>query len=530
MFRARKSIVFGAAILAAVSFTGLRVQRSSASFFGAIYTSKVDGSGVNLNIYSSKDDVYLNGGPQNLNGNGLPNGEYFFQVTTPSGGTLLSTDPVVCRQVNVANGVISGYGIDAFNAGCPHANGTFNPANGSTPVQLQPFDDTTNSGGEYKVWLVRKAATTSPAADGHHLNFNGGNSKTDNFKVNIPVPPPCDPNVDPNCNPLPTFSIGGTKFYDANANGINDDGQSVGGVQINVHLVDPVLGASDVVTFTAGDGSWSIQGLNPGTTYSVSETLPPDCPDRSHWVETAPAADANGNRGYNGTVTASNVTGLDFGNLCEHPGTGGFTLGFWSNKNGEKAMSGQNAGGQNGAQSDVYPLFTTGGALNPPCANGTTISTNCDLAFLRRLNLFGETTVKKQVQTTPFDPTTYPMFDSWILSANAYNMSYMLSAQLAANSLDVRHGSLSDNTIVDANSICNTVGSCLGFVTIGQVRQFANESLGGPGGNGTISGDSQRDAQELLKNFLDAVNNNRLYFVNPTPCCVVYPAPAVVVQ
>jgi len=502
-------------------------QAALAAFNGAIYTSTADGTVVDKNIYDSKDDVYLNGGPQNSNANGLPSGEYYFQVTTPSGALLLSTDPVVCRQINVANGVVSGVGADAVTAGCAHAIGAYNPANKSTPVQLQPFNDTTNSGGEYKVWLIRKASTTSPAQDGFHLIFSGANEKSDNFKIKPSVPPPCIPGVDPECT-APTFSISGTKFYDANADGVSNDGQAVGGVQINIHLVDPVLGESDVIVFTNGDGSWSLSNLNPGTTYTVSETLPPDCPDGSHWVQTAPAADSSGNRVYSGTISTTNVTGLDFGNLCEHPGTGGFTLGFWSNNNGSKAMNGQNAGGQNGATSDVYVFYADGTLTdNASCANAATQGLNCDLAFLRRFNLFGESATKKQTVTTAFNPGSYNDFRSWILSANAYNMSYMLSAQLAATSLDVRHGSLNDSTIVDANSICNTVGSCLGFVSIGQVRQLANESLGANGGNTTISGDSQRDSQELMKNFLDAVNNNRLYFVNSTPCCVVYPAPVI---
>jgi hypothetical protein len=52
---------------------------------------------VNLNIYDAKEDVYLNGGP-GINAPddaaGLPAGTYSFQVTDPSGKTLLSSDDV----------------------------------------------------------------------------------------------------------------------------------------------------------------------------------------------------------------------------------------------------------------------------------------------------------------------------------------------------------------------------------------------------------------------------------------------------
>src|SRR5215216_5723801 len=62
---------------------------------GAIWTSLADGSSVNANIYDAKEDVYLNGGPQNCgNGNGLPDGDYYFQVTDPSGDELLSSDAI----------------------------------------------------------------------------------------------------------------------------------------------------------------------------------------------------------------------------------------------------------------------------------------------------------------------------------------------------------------------------------------------------------------------------------------------------
>lgn len=87
---------------------------SSAAFAltGAVYTSRPEGldcalSGtltgwiVNDNIYPCKPLVFLNGGPQNLQASGLPPGIYYFQVTDPSGNTLLSTDPAVCRQVVV---------------------------------------------------------------------------------------------------------------------------------------------------------------------------------------------------------------------------------------------------------------------------------------------------------------------------------------------------------------------------------------------------------------------------------------------
>jgi len=63
---------------------------------GAIFTTVSDGTVVNANQYDSKCAVYLDGGPgphAPATAAGLPDGEYYFQVTDPNGKTLLSTDP-----------------------------------------------------------------------------------------------------------------------------------------------------------------------------------------------------------------------------------------------------------------------------------------------------------------------------------------------------------------------------------------------------------------------------------------------------
>jgi hypothetical protein len=48
------------------------------------------------------------GAPQDAAG--LPGGNYVFQVTDPSGKTLLSTDPARGRQFMVSGGVTTGVG------------------------------------------------------------------------------------------------------------------------------------------------------------------------------------------------------------------------------------------------------------------------------------------------------------------------------------------------------------------------------------------------------------------------------------
>jgi hypothetical protein len=149
---------------------------------GALFTTDVTGVPVNLNHYAAKEDVYLNGGP-GINAPddaaGLPAGIYSFQVTDPSGKTLLSTDPVSCRQVEVnADGV---FGSVAPGGACAHATG-LDGEDGGTTVQLFPYNDTPNNGGVYKVWITLTEDLDCDAPGNKHC-FVPGESKTDNFKV-----------------------------------------------------------------------------------------------------------------------------------------------------------------------------------------------------------------------------------------------------------------------------------------------------------------------------------------------------------
>lgn len=291
-------VLFTLAVLSAASVY-FQNRSSAAGFNGSIYTTTFDGQSVNENTFSSKEDVYISGGPQNVNANGLPDGTYYFQVTDPSGATLLSTDPAVCRQVLVALGRV----VAAEGPSCQHSTGVPNSSNGATPVKLAPFNDTPNSGSEYKVWLIRQVASTTIAADGMHINFTPNNSKTDNFKVLFV---PCD-----NCSP--TSLLAGRKFYDANANALFDEGEApVEGVQILI-----IAGATTAVVTTDESGVWSTT-VATGSEYFIGEFLPftgPEGEPGSYWQQTAPVPDIEGFQGYRGTANGDQ-TGLDFGNVC----------------------------------------------------------------------------------------------------------------------------------------------------------------------------------------------------------------------
>jgi hypothetical protein len=158
------------------------------AFAAAIWTSLSDGSEVNFNIYAAKEDVYLNGGPgkgAGTNAPGLPDGDYIFMVTDPSGRTLLSSDAAECRQVHVTDGVFS----NVIPSACQHATGS---APVGTPVQLWPYADTPNNGGVYKAWLTPSAeylcSDLAADCDLGIFGFVPSHSKTDNFKVGPEVP------------------------------------------------------------------------------------------------------------------------------------------------------------------------------------------------------------------------------------------------------------------------------------------------------------------------------------------------------
>jgi len=448
---------------------------ATAQISGSIFTSLDDGGNVNANLYDLKSDVYLNGGPQNEHSSGLPDGEYFYQVTSPN-GVLLSSDPADCRLLMVSGEAVMG-SINGPGGCAGHANGLLNPSNGSIPTQLIPFDDTPNMGGEYKVWLIPNnhsgCAAAVDSTDPTVLLFDNGCVKTDNFKVREN-----DSGVGPN------GLVSGVKYYDLNLNGIFDNTEDpVEGLRIDLQIIEGEIAVGDPLTsFTDAAGVWGFF-LAEGTEYQACEVLPPG----DSWVQTGPnlgdssgAAAASADRCWQGVAGIADSSSLNFGNVCLGSG-GGKTLGFWSNKNGRRVFD------------------KIGG-----------------LVVVNALNL-----VDEAGNTADF--ASHAQFRSWLLSAKAINMSYMLSAQLAAMALNVSANSVDSGSLIFAGaepagcSIAGLGGS--GFINVGDLIVDADAELGADGL--TPSGDPERVCQEFKKNALDDANNN-LTFLQPTPCAVVY--------
>lgn len=260
----------------------------------AVYTSLADGTTVNANLYNSKEDVYLNGGPQNPNGSGFPTGFYYFVVTDPSGAVELSTDNLNCRIAWVSpNGVVSGVnaGTNPGNTGCLHPEGSYNPNNLSTPVKLMPFNNTPNNGGEYKLWFW-------PIGEGADYKSARG-TKTDNFKVRMSTP-------------APTYSISGMKWLDLANFGVKDVDEAGLGlwtitITANAPTVLPEGYVNTTTTVAVGDavGTYSFTNL-PAGSYTVCET------QQAGYEQTFPTT--NGGC-HIVTITNADVTGIDFGNV-----------------------------------------------------------------------------------------------------------------------------------------------------------------------------------------------------------------------
>lgn len=314
----------------------LFASTASAQVNGALQTTTSTGTTVNGNLYLSKDAVYISGGPQNKNDNGLAPapGFYYFQVTDPSGAVLLSLDDISCRIVYVNNsggpGVVDGIpgtdGSDATagglgNQNCYHSVGARNMSNGVLPVQVcsspgqggcpsgpppgtplanLSYYDTPNPGGEYKVWItpVGNYNNCSNPSSNITFGFCDSDSKTDNFKVKNP-------------NQADVIVC---KFNDLSDDGIQDNGEPfISGWPITATGIDP---GGPAVTDQDGCIDYTVSTFTNGSaTVTLTEGT------ESGFTQTAPA---NGMYDANGNICTSNCPTTVSGASGPLPASGGF--------------------------------------------------------------------------------------------------------------------------------------------------------------------------------------------------------------
>ncbi|NHV99287.1 MAG: hypothetical protein HA496_06480 [Thaumarchaeota archaeon] len=268
------------------------------------------------------------------------------------------------------------------------------------------------------------------------------------------------------CITPPSATISGVKYYDANLNGEWDSGEAgIAGWKIELYRYNDAMGWVPVATaYTGSDGSYTFTVTEAGT-YRVVEVMP-----SGMWVRTAPES------GYYVIIVelGQTYTDKDFGNVCLMQGTGGRTLGFWSNKNGQSLITSSDV-----TELNALNLYNPTGWTYPPFSG--------DLA-----------TEKTQIK-------------NYLLNATGKDMRWMLSAQLLATKLNVLHSFLSGSTIVYVGSSTYVPS---GFISIDEIMAKANSALSG----------ASRAEQEYWKNLLDGLNNNRLPFVCTGPCYpIVYP-------
>ena len=260
----------------AMAFVGSNCALANIS--GAIFTTLQDGSEVNANIFDAMEDVYLDGGPgQNAPSTaaGLPEGDYYFQVTDPSGKVLLSMDPVRCRKFHVNSFGVIDYVYPATCSqkvkgqmavvDCTHAIGVDIDHSdlGAITVQLMPYLRTPNNGGVYKVWVTPVEMFIGDANlvdnPSYFHGFVPAWSKTDNYKVHHGKP--CDPRLKVR------------KFDDSNADGIWDLNEA----EITGWTVD----ITDPLQVTNGYNTPVDVLAMPVGMWTVKEQTP------SNWLQTA---------------------------------------------------------------------------------------------------------------------------------------------------------------------------------------------------------------------------------------------------
>jgi len=428
---------------------------------------------INCNLYGAKEFVWINGGPA---ANGLTDGSYFFAVLAPGGqpdpndlgaGNLSDdVDTYLNRRFIVSGGEISSYVPDDDGNDDPGDTEDHVFANGL--IRLFDYADTPNPGGVYIMAICQ--ISTDPAILTLGAPVTPSSCKYDAFKARVGDNPP-----------PPEFGrISGLKYYDTNRNGKYDDGEE-GIADWPIDYLDGIGGT----LFTGNDGTFSEQFDADQYTFTEQQANAP-------WVQTG-NIDAYNQASPLAKVSLSsfvytvdladgdNITGINFGNVCEVYNRNGNTLGYWSNSNGKAVLAGDDP--------DWRSLLNSHNLMQPNGGGGAVKNFDIDLgkAF--------ETIDKKKVASG-----AYPDFRTWLLGADASktnNMAYMLSAQLAATVLNIEYKGLDDDALVvdPVSGDWKSISFIIGAADAALASQLTNTP-------------ASRTLLEKYKIIFDRLNNN----------------------
>jgi hypothetical protein len=309
-----------------------------------------------------------------------------------------------------------------------------------------------------------------------HFCYTGANEGTDNITASVGT-----------INDAATFTwintcyvtVSAKKFYDLNADGLDNDGIAVQGWSItlsgtdeNSNVVGPTTQTTDV------NGTTDFTSVAKGT-YTVAEGT------QGNWINTTSKSASLG------ITDCTNPAQVKFGNVCIGSGTsiaGLYGIGFWTNKNGLSMITGSYL-----CELNSLCLRNANGSNFDPVA-GCPAPTNSQINAAK-------TNLK-----------------NWLVNATATNMSYMLSAQLTAMKLNVLKGIVDGAKLIYAPGTLSS--NAAGFATVNAIMTEANDILCA---NGIIDATSSiRSKAEAVKNALENANNNR-NFVQSQPCSLTQP-------
>lgn len=178
-----------ATVAPAVVVLGLGAAIAAQGNSGHVFVTTSTGVAPAEGLFQSAQAPYLNAGPRgnakcSSSSGGLDDGDYYFQVTDPSGRVLLSSDPIQDRMFRVSGGRI---------VSVSESHGSASGRCRDLLVQLFPFTTTTNREGSYKVWIV--PANLYDSRRGGAFGFPQKGSSTQNFKL-MPAAEPVDVDSD----------------------------------------------------------------------------------------------------------------------------------------------------------------------------------------------------------------------------------------------------------------------------------------------------------------------------------------------